>query len=181
VALGRLSPEKGQDVFLEAAREVAARVPGARFVLAGEPFRPGDTAYEARLRAMADTPPLSGRVDFTGFHAEVPRLLAGAALVCVPSRSEGLGIAALEAMAARRAVIASALGGFLETVVSGETGLLVPPEDPRLHAAAMIELLQDPSRRARLGEAGRARVAGRFTHAIMTGGVTALYDELTGS
>jgi glycosyltransferase involved in cell wall biosynthesis len=181
VMLGRLSPEKGQDLLLEAARHVLAEFPEVRFIVAGEAFLPGDQAFEARLRASARTPPLHDRVDFIGFHADVPRLLAGATLVCIPSRREALGNAALEAMAASKAVVGAAVGGLRESVVPEETGILVTSPDGVRLADAIMELLRDPDRRRRMGEAGRRRVQEHFSHDIMVRDVTGLYHELTGA
>ncbi len=103
--------------------------------------------------------------------------LAAADVVVLPSRHEGLGVAALEAMAAERPVVASRVGGLAEVVVEGETGVLVPPGDvPRL-AAALARLAADPGERVALGRAGRARVLARFTAATMAEGTLACYER----
>jgi glycosyltransferase involved in cell wall biosynthesis len=78
-------------------------------------------------------------------------------------------------------VVATPVGGTPELVVDGETGLLVPPRDPEALAAALQRLLEDPDLARRLGEAGRTRVAERFTAAAQTRRILELYDELTGS
>jgi D-inositol-3-phosphate glycosyltransferase len=84
-------------------------------------------------------------------------LLAGAAVVAVPSRREGFGLVAAEAMAHGKPVVASAVGGLLDLVVDGETGLLVPPGDVPALRAALDRLLSDPTLRRGLGSAGRER------------------------
>jgi glycosyltransferase involved in cell wall biosynthesis len=84
----------------------------------------------------------------------------------------------LEAMARRRAVVATSVGGTPEAVVDGETGLLVPPRDPEALAAAIRRLLADPDLRGRLGDAGRRRVAERFSADAMCRRVLELYDEV---
>ena len=101
---------------------------------------------------------LERRVVFLGFRADVPRLLAGADLVAIASLREGLPNVALEAMAARRPVVATAVAGTPELVQEGETGLLVPPGAPDAMAGALAALIADPVRRRQMGERGRRRV-----------------------
>src|SRR5207253_6815553 len=95
-------------------------------------------------------------------HDELGPLYDRAAVVAVPSRREGFGVVCAEAMAHGRPVVASAVGGLLDLVVDGETGLLVPPRDPPALRAALDRLLDDPLLRARLGAAGRERIRERF-------------------
>jgi len=107
----------------------------------------------------------------------VAACLAAADVVALPSLQEGLGVAALEAMAAGRPVVASRVGGLTEAVVHEETGLLVPPGDPTALATALVRLARDPGLRARLGAAGRARVLARYTAARMAEGTLACYED----
>jgi len=107
----------------------------------------------------------------------VAACLAAADVVALPSRQEGLGVAALEAMAAGRPVVASRVGGLAEAIVPEETGLLVPPGDPMALATALARLARDPGLRARLGAAGRERVLGRYTAARMAEGTLACYED----
>jgi glycosyltransferase involved in cell wall biosynthesis len=95
---------------------------------------------------------------------ELPAYYAAASVVAAPTRGiRACGsLAAAEAMATARPVVASNVGGVPEFVVDGETGLLVPPETPDRLAAALIELLSDPTRRATFGAAGRRRVKALF-------------------
>jgi len=133
---GRLSEEKGVEEFVEASR-------GLRTVVAGDgPLRPR----------------VPGALGFVP-REEYERLLAGAAVLAVPSRREGFGVSCAEAMAFGRPVVASAVGGLLDLVRDGETGLLVPPRDPVALRAALDRLLADPALRAQLGAAARAHVA----------------------
>jgi glycosyltransferase involved in cell wall biosynthesis len=113
-----------------------------------------------RLQALTDRLGLRPRVTFLG-HVSRARLAAeyrGCALFCLPSRQEGFGIVYLEAMAAGRAIVACRAAAVPEIVEDGVTGLLTRPGDPTSLAGALTELLDDPARRARLGEAGRERV-----------------------
>src|SRR5881628_2741195 len=129
---------------------------------------------EALARAAAA---LDGAVEMVGFRRDVAACLAAADVVALPSLQEGLGVAALEAMAAGRPVVASRVGGLTEAVVHEETGLLVPPGDPTALATALVRLARDPGLRARLGAAGRARVLARYTAARMAEGTLACYED----
>jgi glycosyltransferase involved in cell wall biosynthesis len=102
-------------------------------------------------------------VVFAGYRGDVPALLAGCDVFCLPSRAEGLPMVVLEAMMQARPVVATPAGGTAELVADGETGLLVPVGDAGALAAALRTLLDDPGRARRLGEAGRARVLAEFS------------------
>ena len=99
---------------------------------------------------------------FLGIRRDVPALLAACDVLVMASRWEGLGLVFLEAMAAGRPCLATRVSAIPEVVVDGETGLLVPPDDPPALADGLVRLAGDPTLRARLGAAGRARVAERF-------------------
>jgi glycosyltransferase involved in cell wall biosynthesis len=163
-----LEHRKGHAVLLAAARSGAARTPDLRYVFCGA----GSEA--AALEAMAAD--LGGVVRFAGFRRDVPACLAAADIVALPSLHEGLGVAALEAMAASKPVVASRVGGLGEVVIDGETGLLVPPGEPEALAAALERLAADPGLRARLAAAGRTRVLTHYTSARMADGTLACYE-----
>jgi glycosyltransferase involved in cell wall biosynthesis len=169
LVLGALERRKGQDVLLDAVDALGERGGEVRVVLCGEGSeRP---ALETRAEAAA------GRVLLTGFQEEVAPCLAAADVVVVPSRHEGLGVAALEAMAAGKPVVASRVGGLAEVVVDGESGLLVPPEDPAALATALARLLDDPALRTRLAATGQVRVMRDHGIAAMAEGTLACYGE----
>ena len=111
--------------------------------------------------------------------AELARLYGEAEVAVVPSLYEGFSLPAIEAMSCGVAVVATT-GGALPEVVGrdGETGLLVPPDDPGALAAAIGRLLDDPALRARLGAAGRRRVVSTFTWQVTAAGTTACYRAL---
>jgi glycosyltransferase involved in cell wall biosynthesis len=113
-----------------------------------------------------------------GEREDVSEQLAQADAFVLSSRSEGLPMAILEAMAAGLPVVATAVGGIPELVADGETGLLVPPGDPDALAAALRRLVADPELRRRLGEAARARVEERFSLAATRSAHLALYERL---
>jgi glycosyltransferase involved in cell wall biosynthesis len=121
----------------------------------------GAGSLDAALRADATARGIPVR--FTGFRPDVARCLAASDVAVLPSLHEGLGVAALEAMAAGRPVVASRVGGLAEVVVDGETGALVPPRDADALAAALRTLAAAPETRMRLGTAAaRARARALF-------------------
>jgi glycosyltransferase involved in cell wall biosynthesis len=166
----RLAEQKGHRYLLEAA----ALVPEATFVLAG------DGPDRAKLEALACDLGLTDRVLFLGHRHDVPDLLASCDLFVLPSLFEGHPLSILEAMAAGRPVIATAIGGTDEAVIQCQTGLLIPPADSAALASAITVVLNDPALARRLGEAGRARVRRNFAAEIMVRRVTDIYGELLG-
>lgn len=169
---------KGQHVFLQAAAAVAARLPGAAFVLAGD-GRFADEEYLREIDALAASPEFAGRLHRPGFVDDVPALFAALDVVVCPSIApDPLPRAALEAMGAGRAVIASRHGGLPEAVVDGETGHLVEPGSIAGLAGAMLALGTDKARVEAMGSAGRRRAAVKFSierHALR---MQAIYDAL---
>jgi glycosyltransferase involved in cell wall biosynthesis len=163
--VARFQDVKGHDTFQAMARQVALQIPQAHFIVAGENTQTGaDSAYKQRILAAAQADSLlQRRLHYLGFRADVERVLAAADVVVCASRFEGFGMAVVEAQASGRPVVSTNRGGPAETVSDGESGLLVPPDDPAALAVGVIALLRDPDRRARLGAAGRARAVERFS------------------
>jgi len=164
----RLHPQKGHAFLLSAV----AGVPGATFVFAGDGPLRAELEAQARERGVAD------RCVFLGERSDVPDLLAAADLVVLPSLFEGLPVVILEAMAAERPVIATAIGGTDEAITSEVTGLLVPPRDPEALAAAIRRLQADPLLARRLASAGRTRVERTFSAEASAREVMRIYDEV---
>ncbi len=160
VKVARLAPVKGHDHLMEAMASVHRRFPRAVLVLVGNPWE----GQPGRLRRQAEELGIGGAVVFAGRREDIPRFLASAA-VCVSSSigSEENSRAVGEYMAAGRPVVATRVGVIPELVVDGETGFLVPPRDPGALAAAIADVLADPDRAARMGQAGRLRAAGEFS------------------
>ncbi len=161
---------KGVDVLLEAL----ARGPREDTVL----WIAGDGEARAALEAASARHGLTDRVRFLGRRDDVADLLEACDVFVLPSRQEGLGVAALEAMARARPVVASAVGGLAEAVVDGETGLLVPTDDAPALAAALGRVLDDAALVARLGAAGSRRVAEHFLADAMVDAYEELYREI---
>ena len=170
--IARLCDVKGQRELLHAL----ARLPEAQLVLAGRDLEQGG-AYQDALERESERLGVRERVEF-GFHDDVPALLETLDVVALPSWTEGLPIVLLEAMAHARPVVATTVGGTPELVADGETGFLVPPRDPEALTAALRRVLDDPDLGRRLGEAGRARVAERFSADEQAQRILAIYDEL---
>jgi glycosyltransferase involved in cell wall biosynthesis len=167
--VGRLDDQKGQRYLIEAAPQV----PETMFVLVGD--GPDQVALEAQARTLG----VDKRVLFLGYREDIPDLLSCCDLFVLPSLYEGLPLSVLEAMAAGKPVIASAIGGNDEVITHGEHGLLVPPADPVSLAGAIRTLLSDHTLAQRLAEAGRVRARQKFSVEAMVDGVTRVYEELT--
>lgn len=166
-SLGRLSYEKGFDLLLVAMQELDDKV----HLLLG-----GDGPQRERLAAEAFG--LGERVELTGFVPDVADFMGRIGLFVLPSRSEGLGLVLVEAMASGRPVVATRVGGIPEVVLAGETGLLVPPEDPVALVLAIRRVLEDPELAARMGRAGRSRAEKLFSARRMAEQTRELYLEM---
>lgn len=166
----RLERQKGHRVLLEAA----SQAPEATFALAG------DGPERGELEALAVELGIADRVRFLGHRTDVPALLAVCDAFVLPSFYEGTSLAVLEAMAARRAVISSAIGGTDELIEDGVDGLLVPPGDAAALATALRRLLDDAALRETLADRAHEKVERRFSPTAMTGATEAVYEELLG-
>jgi glycosyltransferase involved in cell wall biosynthesis len=175
VAVGRLVPRKGFDTAIKALRQL----PDAELVIAGGPdpqaLRDDPEAVrlmtEAREAKVQDRVRLLGRVSRT----LMPALLRSADVVLSTPWYEPFGIVPLEAMACGRPVVATAVGGQLDTVREGVTGHLVPPQDPDALAAALRPLLADRSLREAFGAAGNRRVLRHYTWPLIARRSTEVY------
>ena len=171
VCVGRVQPLKGQDL----AVRMLEHLPGAVLVLAGE-STPGDERYLESLHDIARRIGVEGRVRHIGSlgRPEIARLLDAADVVVVPSRSESFGLVPLEAAASGTPVVASRVGGLLESVIDGETGVLVDGRDPQEWAEAVGAILHDVDLQVELGLAGR-RIVSRRDWDDVAGELEAVY------
>jgi alpha-maltose-1-phosphate synthase len=179
IFVGRITRQKGVPVLLRAASQL---VPEAQLVLcAGQPDTP-ELAAEVTELVEGLRATRSGVIWIPEMlpKPSVIQLLSHAAVFACPSVYEPLGIVNLEAMACGTAVVGSRTGGIPEVVADGETGLLVPPEEPAPLAAALNELLTDPGRAHTMGQAGRKRAVAEFGWAAIAAQTAALYAELAG-
>jgi starch synthase (maltosyl-transferring) len=167
--VGRLDVQKGVADLVRAAGIVAAERPDWYLAIAG------DGPERDSLHALAkEIPCLPGRIRWLGHRDDIPSLLKAADLLVLPSRWEGMPNVVLEAMAARRPVVATAVEGTAELVVPGQTGWLVRPGDSTALAGALLDAATDRARLRRFGEAARARVEAAFT----CDGAVAAYEAL---
>lgn len=176
VTVARHEPVKGLDVLVSALASLAreANAPPFTALFFGEGPDTDALREQSRREGVAD------RIALQGFRSDVRDVLSGTDLFVLPSRSEGFGLAALEAMAAGVPVVASAVGNLPALLNGGRTGLLVPSEDRSALAAALLSLLTDPARRATLSTLGRSRYLEFFTPVVMASRTMAVWDGVTG-
>jgi glycosyltransferase involved in cell wall biosynthesis len=155
--IAALVPHKGQKYLLEAAAEVVQELPEVRFLILGE----GELRHE--LEQQARQLRLGPHLVLAGFRQDILSALKALDLFVMSSVTEGLGTSLLDAMAARRPIVATTAGGIPEVVVDGKTGLLVQPRDGKGLAQAILTLLRDPERRERMADAGYRRVRSEFS------------------
>lgn len=171
VAVGNLYPVKGHRVLLRALGMLVdhATLPPWRLAVCGR----GEE--EAALRALAAELGITDRVHLLGLRGDVTDVLAAGDCYVMPSRSEGLPLALVEAMAAGLPIVASRVGGIPEVVSDGVEAVLVPPDDPAALASALAALLRDAPRRAELGAAAEGRARREFDVRVMGDAYERLY------
>lgn len=154
--VGRLEPQKGHCVLLDALLHVRKEFPNVRLICVG------DGSLRSELERRVAELNLFSNVQFVGFQTNVPDWLASADFCVLPSFYEGLPLVAIESLAAGRTMIATPVDGTPEVILDGQTGFLVPPGDAQALAAAISRLLREPTLRHRFAEAGRTLVADKF-------------------
>ncbi len=169
LTVANLRREKAHEVLLEAVATLVPAHPEIRVRIAG------DGPRTAELRARAAALGIADRVAFLGHRDDVEALLAEADVFVLPSRSEAFPNSVVEAMAAGLPVVATAVGGLLELVEPGRTGMLIPPDDPAALATAIDSLISDPERACALGDAARETIARRYSFDRMVRAFEDLY------
>lgn len=170
--VGRLSPEKGQDVLLRAAARL--RDMGARFQVA----LVGDGPWRAELEALAARLKLDATVRFVGQQKDMDLVYAASELLVLPSRKEGMPNVVLEGMLAGLPLVATQVGAVPDMLTSGENGVLVPIGDDAALARAMRDVLCDAAFARRIGERARASLFPRFSIAQRAQNIEGVYNEL---
>jgi glycosyltransferase involved in cell wall biosynthesis len=169
--IGRLSVEKGIDIFLHAAARVIAEIPSTKFVVIGEgPDRD-------KLESLIDALNIRENVTMLGRRDDMPSVYASLDMMVSASRQEGLPIAILEGMASRLPLVATAVGGVPTVVLDGQTGRLVPPENPESLASVIVTLLRNPAQRKSFGAAARRLIEEEFSANRMTADYLRVYAE----
>ncbi len=154
--VGRLSHEKGVDILLRAFAHSLAGRDDTRLLILGDGPDRGENEQLARDLGIAD------RMEFLGFQRDVPAFYRCADLFVLPSRSEGVPLSLLEAMAAGLPLVATRVGGVPDVILDGISGCLVPPEDPRALGAALVNTLDNPEAAAAMAESAREVVATHY-------------------
>lgn len=158
---GRVDRNKGFDVAIEALHLARRDVDDLHLAVAGRAHGTSDAEFEQLLRRRAAE--LQVPVSFLGWVEDMPTLMSNVDVFVLSSRREGFGLVTVEAMATGLPVIVTRAGGSEETVEDGVSGLLVPPDDPRALADALVRVASDDALRQRLAAAGRARAVERYT------------------
>lgn len=169
-----LVPWKNHAGYLQLASQVCKRRSDVCFIVVGD----GDSTYVSQLKQMACELGIEQKVNFLGQVGNVPALLKQVDMLVHSMPYESFGRVFVEAMAARKPVVAFNSGGAAEIVVNGETGILVPSDDIDAMADAVCRLLDNPESRKRMGEAGRRRVETSYTLQRHVGMVLDLYDRI---
>jgi L-malate glycosyltransferase len=175
ITIANARPVKGIDVLIRAAAVVRKQLPDVIFPIIGETHGP---EYLEELLGLAQQLGVGRNIRFLGRRSDVYSLLKSCDLFCLPSRSEGMSNALLEAMACRLPCVVTAVGGNPEVVVESQTGFLVPPENPQALAERILALLRHPGRAKQMGEEGRRVVESKFTVQHMVQRLGFLYNQL---
>lgn len=176
--VGRLTPWKGQHIFLEAAAKVREQFPQARFQIVGAAlFDEGD--YEQQLHALTAQLGLEDAVEWLGFRSDVPELVMQMDVLAHASTTgEPFGQVIIEGMAAGKPVVATNGGGVPEIVLDGETGYLVPMGDAAALAEAILKLCNAPENAVAMGTAGRKRATLHFSIEATAQNVQKIYEAM---
>jgi glycosyltransferase involved in cell wall biosynthesis len=169
ITVANLRPEKEHETLIASAAELVRAWPNLRFQIVGGGPR------ERELRDLAAARGLTEHVEFLGHREDVPSLLASADAFVLPSRSEAFPNSVIEAMAAALPVVASSVGGLLDLIDHGRTGLLVPPSDAEALTTALRFLIDNPTQSAAIGQAARAEIRQRYSFERMVSAFENLY------
>ncbi len=175
--VGRINPRKGLECFIEAASVVMRQYPLARFAIIGDAADELERAYLQRLRELAARVGVNGRLVIAPARRNIAELMSAIDVFVMTTLNEGFGRVAIEAMAARKPVVASHVGGLPEIVEEGLTGRLVPVNQPVKFAEAIGDLLAAPERAAQMGAEGRRRVESIFNTKAQAPAVFKLYER----
>jgi glycosyltransferase involved in cell wall biosynthesis len=175
MTVANLRSVKGIDVLLRAIAIVRRDVPDAVFAVIGESI---ETGYKEQLLSLVHELGIANNIEFLGARKDVFSLLKMADVFCLPSRSEGLSNALLEAMACGLPCVATEVGGNPQVVAEGKSGFLVPSEQPQLLAQKLVMLVKDKELRDRMGRTSRLIVQERYTVQHMVDRLAKFYDQL---
>jgi glycosyltransferase involved in cell wall biosynthesis len=169
--VGRLAPEKGVDLFLQAAAAVLAEIPLTQFVVVG------DGPDRSKLQALIEELGIGASASLLGRYDDMPTFYASLDLLVSSSRQEGLPMALLEGMASGLPLVATAVGAVATVVQDHRTGILVPAADVSALTSAILKLLQEPATRMSYGAAARKLIAEEYSAERMTAEYLQLYED----
>jgi glycosyltransferase involved in cell wall biosynthesis len=192
--LGGVAYPKGTMTFVQALPLVRKATPNTKFLVVGPPPAVGDSsrlkalvkfllradAYDREVMRMASDSIAGGQIRFTGIRSDIQQVLAATDVLAFPSVVPHFARPIIEAGAMAKPVVASRVGGPIELVQDGVTGLLVPPSDPSALAEAIITILKDPARAKAMGEAGYMQAREKFEAATNARKTFAVYEEILG-
>jgi (heptosyl)LPS beta-1,4-glucosyltransferase len=172
--IANIFPRKGLEYLIQAVHKLKSYFPDIQCLIVGS----GDQAYFNQLKRLVKELKVTENIDFLGFQKDVRPYLAKVDVFVLPSVLEGFGIVLLEAMAMRKAVVASRVGGIPEIVLDEQTGLLVPPRDAAALAHAIHRVIKDEALRDKFERAGYERIRQTFSSRKMIEEITTVYDRL---
>jgi len=160
--IGHINPVKGHTVFIEAAKYVIEQFPAARFLIIGGIVFHKDVAYAKQLKKLVKEKRLTNEAIFLGFRSDVPEIIASLDIFVLASLTEPFGKVVVEAMAMKKPVVATRVGGVPEIIEHSKSGILIPPGDATTLAEAIIKVAKDENRARRIGVEGRRTVMRKF-------------------
>ena len=170
--VARLVPIKGHIYFLEAAKLVSQDFPSARFIVVG------DGELRKKLMDLVTDLGIKDKVIFCGFRKNLADIYADLDIVVLSSLNEGLPVSIIEALTAKKAVVATEVGGVRDLVEHGVTGILVPKQDSKNLAQGILYLLKNPQECLKFGENGRKKVYPAFNYTRLVSDIEELYEDL---
>lgn len=177
--VGRFSPGKGHEEFLEAAILLAKKYSNIHFLIVGEASH-GEERYAQKIRTLSLSLGLDKVVTFAGYRKDIPEVMAALDIFAFPSHAESFGVVLIEAMAMGRPVVSTNCDGVLDVVVDGQTGIYVHPRNAAELATALARLIEDRELRDRMGRAGRERVEQLFDQRKQMNTIEEVYYSLLG-
>ncbi|MEW6131168.1 MAG: glycosyltransferase family 4 protein [Acidobacteriota bacterium] len=175
--IGQLTPEKGQEEFVRAIGQISQRRSDVEYLIAGVEQEDGEP-FTHRLKELAEFLGIAGRIRFMGYVHHIPELLAAVDVVVVPSWDEGFSLVTIEALACRRAVLASNVGGIRGIIKDNVTGALFPAREVNALAQKLLWILADSTMRDRLAMQGQIDASARFGRDNVIDQIEALYTGL---
>ena len=168
--IGRLAPEKGHIYFLQAAVLIGKKRPEVKFIIAGEGY------LQPELLGLVQKAGLAAKTEFTGRFRDLKEVMRRIDILALSSLTEGLPLVLLEAIAFRKAIVATGVGGVAELIQDGETGLLVPAKDSAAMASAILRLVDDPEMRSGLAAKALERFKNEYSTEAIVPKIELIYE-----